>query len=173
MMIVESIFLVDCLTSFIKDYEDPLDPKGPSIRKLSKIFTNYTSNAFIYDAIALMPLNWLTLYRNRQNLLFILKCIRLKRGIENLDVLDYLNIYKARVAKGIESKIKKQKAKAKKEAESKKNKNKNLDPMLYEDQTKLDDILKCGLLLQLIRIIIILAVTSYFAAMLFRFCIQL
>ena len=64
---VEIVFLVDCLLSFIKDYDDPMDPKGPSIRNISKIFTNYTitSNAFVYDAIALMPITLIKMTHSR------------------------------------------------------------------------------------------------------------
>ena len=53
----------------------------------------------------------LKLYRDRQYLLYIFKIVRLKRGFENLDVMDYLNMYKSRVAQDIERKIQKQKKK--------------------------------------------------------------
>lgn len=91
--------------SFIKDFDNPLDPKGPSIRKISSIFTHYTQSSFIYDAIALMPVTMIMLPNHREKLLYILKCIRLKRGIENLDVLDYLNVYKAYVKNKMNKKI--------------------------------------------------------------------
>jgi hypothetical protein len=110
MLVIESIFLVDCLLSFIKNYEDPFNPKGPPISNISKIFMNYVNGSFKYDAIGLMPFNLLKLTRDRQNLLYIFKLIRLKRGFENLEVMDYLKMYKKKVAKGIEYKIKKQKA---------------------------------------------------------------
>jgi hypothetical protein len=130
---------------------------------VSKIFVNYVNGAFKYDAIALMPFNWLILNRNRQNLLYIFKLIRLKRGFENLEVMDYLKMYKQRVAKSIERKIKKQKN----------SKKFNEDDMLTEDQTRLGDILKCNLLLKLIQILIVLASTSFFFAMTFRFIMQI
>ena len=65
MLIIEIVFLADFLMSFIKDYENPLDPMGPSIRNLSKIFFHYTRTWFIYDAIALMPVNMIKMYRDR------------------------------------------------------------------------------------------------------------
>ena len=55
MLVIESIFLIDCLVSFIKDFEDINDPKGPAIRSLSKIFSNYTQGQFFYDIMALIP----------------------------------------------------------------------------------------------------------------------
>jgi hypothetical protein len=45
--------------------------------------------------------------------------------------------------------------------------------MLLEDQTRLGDILKCNLLLKLIQILIVLASTSFFFAMTFRFIMQI
>jgi hypothetical protein len=83
-LVIEVSFLADFLMSFIKDYENPLDPKGAPIRNITKIFFNYTRNAFIYDAIALAPVTAFKLYRDRNELLYIVKIIRLKRGIENL-----------------------------------------------------------------------------------------
>lgn len=83
-LVIEVCFLADFLMSFIKDYENPLDPMGPAIRNITKIFFNYTRNAFIYDAIALAPVTAVVLYRDRNELLYIIKIIRLKRGIENL-----------------------------------------------------------------------------------------
>jgi hypothetical protein len=45
--------------------------------------------------------------------------------------------------------------------------------MLTEDQTGLRAIVKCNMFLKLVQILITLACTSYFFAMLFRFVIQL
>jgi hypothetical protein len=83
-LVIEVAFLVDFIMSFIKSYDNPLDPMGQPIIKITKIFTNYTSNAFIYDVIALAPITAFKFYRDRNELLYIVKCIRLKRGIENL-----------------------------------------------------------------------------------------
>lgn len=126
---LESIFLTDCLLTFIKTFDDPAD-KMRAVRKLSDIFANYTQGKFIYDFIALILFNWLSMYRDRQFLFYIFKVIRLKRGIENLDVMDYLDCYKNRVQRSIEKKIKKMEAK-------KKAKDCKKDKMMNEQETEL------------------------------------
>ena len=171
MLVIESIFLIDCLMTFIKNYKNPNDPQGEPIRKLSDIFINYTKGDLMYDLIALMPFNLIRMKRDRQYLLYCLKTIRLKRGFQNLDVMDYLNMYKSRVSASIEKKIKKQQKKAAQKKQTQKMGTSLADEMLFEDQTRLGDILKCSLLLKLIQILIILASTSFFFAMIFKFII--
>lgn len=45
------------------------------------------------------------------------------------------------------------------------------DHALYEDQTRIGDIVFCNMILRLISILIILTICCYFSAMLFRFVI--
>jgi hypothetical protein len=58
-----------------------------------------------------------------------LKAIRLKRGLENLDVMDYLLCFKARLKKSIEKKIEKKKRREerRKARQSKRNKGDDID----------------------------------------------
>ena len=99
MIAFESAFLLDFLMNFILDFPDPKDPKFKSVRKIGEISTHYYHGSFWTDFIALMPLHLLTMQRDRQNLLYIVKCIRLHRGFANFDVMDYLNSYKDKQSK--------------------------------------------------------------------------
>ena len=49
---------------------------------------------FIYDFIALIPFQYLKLHNNRQDLLYIVKLIRLRRGMMKLKVMGYLSLFR-------------------------------------------------------------------------------
>ena len=102
MIAFEGAFLIDFLMNFILDYPDPKDPKFKSVKNLSMIFSNYLQDSFLRDIIALAPLHLITLKHKRQNLLYIVKLVRLYRGFANFDVMEYLNYYKDKQTKDLE-----------------------------------------------------------------------
>jgi len=89
MVMIELIFFYDMMLTFITTIDD-VKNQGKSIRDLSKISSWYFNGEFIYDFIALIPFQFLTLHNNRQDLLYIIKLIRLRRGIMKLDIMGYL-----------------------------------------------------------------------------------
>ena len=59
---------------------------GKTVRIWSKIIINYIQGEFIWDFIPLLPFQFLRLVRKRDRLLFLIKCLRLRRGFAILDV---------------------------------------------------------------------------------------
>ena len=85
MRYVEILFLVDMFVRFITSIDNPTDPNFlEPIRDISKTSSAYLRGNFLEHLIPLVPLQLLKLTRNRANLLYILKIVRIKRGIENL-----------------------------------------------------------------------------------------
>ena len=115
------------------------------------------NGSFKIDAIALLPLQWFSLRRDRQYLLYIVKIIGLKRGFGNFNVMDYLKLYKDRQNKQLEELIEN-------------------DPQSASrtdiDQIRIDKILSMSSTLKLLKITIIISSCSYMFGMFFKFIIE-
>ena len=84
------------MLNFITDFDDP-ERIGVSVRDLSKISLNYFNGRCLEDFIALIPFNVIHLKNDRQKLLYVIKLIRLKRGLDNLDIMKYVKNYRDRL----------------------------------------------------------------------------
>ena len=81
-MFIEALFFADFVIQFITTFQDPMRPVGEPVRNHEQIAQRYLkSNNFKIDVIALAPLWMIMLERNRQRYFFILKVLRLKRGL--------------------------------------------------------------------------------------------
>ena len=83
MQYVEFIFLIDLIIQFFRSYDPKTATKDKKVKDMSKICLNYLRNDFIWHAIPLIPLHHLALCRRRNDMLYVLKVIRMKRGLEN------------------------------------------------------------------------------------------
>ena len=84
---IESFFLCDFICHFLLDYKANCQ-SGSSIivRDISKISYRYMTSTMIWDLIPLLPLQLLAIDNKNHNLMFIMKIIRLKRGISGFDI---------------------------------------------------------------------------------------
>ena len=155
---IESMFLMDFLLCFITTYQDPLKPMDESIRDHEKIVQRYLKGDFNLDALALIPFWLLSLKMQRQRYFFVLKLVRLKKGLKKLDMDLILKWYKDEQKKQLDDLILKNPIRAN---------------SMDIDQTKIGDILMMGFLLKIMKIMIIISSCSYLFAMLFQLLVEI
>lgn len=80
-LVFESIFFVDMVTNFFKEYH--INDNQLPIRSFEKISLHYLQGQFIFDAIPLIPYSYMFEFRNSR-LLYFLKSIRIFKSIEML-----------------------------------------------------------------------------------------
>ena len=80
-LVIEIVFLIYFLMQFFKEFKPVgTGDGGKTVRIWSKIIINYIQGEFIWDFIPLLPFQFLRLFRKRDRLLFLIKCLRLRRG---------------------------------------------------------------------------------------------
>lgn len=83
-IVFESIFLIHCGLSFLVDYK--LEGSKVPIRDVSKTSTYYLNTGFKSDFIPLLPMQFIPMFRNRQNLFYAIKLIRITKGLKLYNV---------------------------------------------------------------------------------------
>jgi hypothetical protein len=78
---IESIFVIDFILTFCTTKER----NGITYDKLAMVMRIYANEGMLVDIIALLPLQFLPLSNQRQNLLQFIKVIRMYRGYKCLD----------------------------------------------------------------------------------------
>lgn len=156
---IEFIFLIDFMMTFFVDYKDQMKNHEHVIRDHEKIATRYIQNgSFKIDILALLPVQWLVLERNRQRYLYIFKLIRLKQGLDNMDINKVLRVYKSnqqsQLAEFIEQDLVAANCK-------------------ITDHTRIGRILAMSFILKTLKVIIVIASCSYFFGMAFKILIEI
>jgi hypothetical protein len=83
----EYIFIFDLVYNFfIEYYPDHSGKTAKPIRQLSKIAMHYLRTTFFIDFIPLIPFHLIELPHNKGPVLYIIKLIRFKRGIDLFDI---------------------------------------------------------------------------------------
>ena len=87
-MLMEIIFFTDMLLQLFREYT----PVGQGelskpVKRWSQIILHYLKTDFIWDFIPLIPLQLLTMQRRRENLFFLIKLLRIRKGMKFLDVI--------------------------------------------------------------------------------------
>jgi hypothetical protein len=152
MLINELAFLLDFALKFITSIEDQ-NNLGGEIRDFGKISQAYIDGDLFYDLIALIPFYLLNLKNNRQDLLYIVKLIRLKRGILNMEIMGFLEIFRESEKKKLERKM---------EAHP------TIKDDIISDNTNIGKIMGFSFFLKFVEIIITICCCSYFFAMAFK-----
>ena len=80
----ETIFFIDMVLQFFKEFTS--ETSSIPVRNLEKISMNYLQNGFAYDFIAILPLQVLHLKNKRENLFFLIKLVRLEKGVRLMNV---------------------------------------------------------------------------------------
>jgi hypothetical protein len=128
------------------------------IRDHEKIAQKYFKEKFFFDALALLPIQWLKFDRDRQRYLFIIKLVRLKQGLDNFDINSILKRYKSHQRGQLEELIQR-------------------DPIAgnskIEDHTNIGKILAMSYFLKTLKLILVITSCSYFFAMLFKILIEI
>ena len=78
--------MIDFLIQFLVDY--PICANSDtSVTDFSKIFNRYIQEGdFVLNLIAVVPLQLIKLRKNYHELFYIVKIVRIKRGLEKLDI---------------------------------------------------------------------------------------
>ena len=112
----------------------------------------------LFDLVALIPFQFLHLRNNRQDLLYVVKLIRLKRGILNLNTKQFLEMYRESQKRQMNKLIEK-------------------EPILAEDichdRTRIGKTMCFSFFLKFLEIIITIVCCSYFFAMSFKFLMEI
>ena len=87
-IIFESLFLVHMLSTFLLEYK--VQGEKIPIRDPFKIWNNYLNTTFPLDLLCLLPLQFITMKRNRQLLFFMIKMLRINKGFSLFDVHDMM-----------------------------------------------------------------------------------
>lgn len=77
---LECIFFFDMLTNCVTDYTDKMGSYEFKVKDIFKIAVRYIKGPFFMDFLPLLPLQMMTLYRNQQNVFFLVKTMRIVRG---------------------------------------------------------------------------------------------
>lgn len=86
--------MVDIILKFITDYPATGDV-DESVRDFKKIANRYiTKGDFYKDFITVFPAQAILLPGNYHKLFYLIKIVRLKRGIERLDIFKIMSFYK-------------------------------------------------------------------------------
>ena len=80
----EIVFFLDMVFQFFKEYTS--ETTNLPVRDLGRIAGNYLENGLVTDAIALVPFQVLNLKNRRENLFFLIKLVRLGKGLRLFDV---------------------------------------------------------------------------------------
>lgn len=78
--IFEGVFLLDMILNCFKQYV-PQYSNQP-VKDVPSIMMNYLNGELKYDIIPLIPFQYLTLYRKRERLFFMIKIIRMKESFQ-------------------------------------------------------------------------------------------
>jgi len=84
----ETMFFIDIVLQFLKEFKS--ETTNLPVRDLEKIAWNYLENGFVTDFIAIIPLQILELKSKRENLFFLIKLIRLEKGLRLFNVTDIM-----------------------------------------------------------------------------------
>ena len=82
--IFEVIFFIHMCVQFFREFKPSAEK--PPVRDFAKCAMNYINTGFAKDFIPLLPFYAVKLKRNRQNLFYIIKMVRLIKGFEIFDV---------------------------------------------------------------------------------------
>ena len=114
-ILYELIFFLDIILQFLLEFTS--ETSSIPVRDLEKIAWNYIYNGFVTDFIAIIPLQIIQLKNNRQNLFFLIKLIRLEKGLRLFDVTDIMKqiklVFGERILLMIETKTPLQKTRLK------------------------------------------------------------
>ena len=92
-VVCETLFLLDFITKFFLSFQDPKNQSN-TVYDLEQIVTNYLNGDFLKELIPLFPFYLFKWKRNRQNYFYIIKLIRVERGITFLNNQQQSNIFK-------------------------------------------------------------------------------
>ena len=86
--------MIDFLIQFLVDYPICANSET-SVKDFSKIFNRYIQEGdFVLNLIAVVPLQLIKLRKNYHELFYIVKIVRIKRGLEKLDIYVLMTYYK-------------------------------------------------------------------------------
>ena len=73
------------MMQFFIEYKDDIKLNHDHVRNLKKIAINYIQTDFKMDFIPLIPMQLISLPRNRGRLFYLVKIVRLLKGLKILD----------------------------------------------------------------------------------------
>jgi hypothetical protein len=94
-MPLESVFLLDMLLHFILDYKSPSKEANYNIRNFEEIVAYYLRSTFYWDLLPLVPLQALRLPNNFQNVFFVIKLVRIRKGIMSVSIVEIVKSAKS------------------------------------------------------------------------------
>ena len=77
----ESLFLVEMLLNFFKEFT-PENTTKP-VSDFSRICEHYLGGNFVFDLVTIIPLQEIQLHRKRERLFYLVKFVRLFRGLSH------------------------------------------------------------------------------------------
>ena len=83
-VVFEILFTIYMLLQFFKEYTPEFDLVP--VRDIKKISYHYLTNQFKWDFLPLIPFQYMDLPNNSNRLFFLIKMIRLYKGIKMFDV---------------------------------------------------------------------------------------
>jgi hypothetical protein len=96
MYIIEIFFLIDFVIHFFLSYPSPKSALYKPVKDLSLIFQRYLWGNMLEYLIPLIPLQLLILPKDRQKLFYLLKLIRIRRGLSNFKIGSFMQVLKKR-----------------------------------------------------------------------------
>lgn len=120
--------------------------------------TNYLNGDFLKELIPLFPFYIFKWNRNRQNYFYILKLIRVERGINFLNKQQQSNFFKDYQNMHLRTLIKNEPAKANSQD---------------KDYTLKDQLFYFNLATKFLKLLLFISCTCYYFAMFFKFCLEL
>ena len=92
-LVVESLFLLDFITSFFLEYMPQNQESLQPVRDVSKTAMRYAQNGMVRDLIPLIPFNMFLTFRYSK-LFYFIKCMRIVKSIGLLDSKRFMFIVK-------------------------------------------------------------------------------
>ena len=99
----EGTFLLHAVLQFFTEYYDEI--KNIKYRKLIPIMQRYIKEDLIYDAIPLLPFQFMTLERKREQLFYLIKFVRLFKGMKLFNITKIMLWVKAAFQRDIDRKV--------------------------------------------------------------------
>lgn len=106
MFFIEILFLLDFFLSFSKTMPDPRSSAFPPITDYEQILNHYIKTNMLEHLIPLVPLQIIPMERSRQKVLYIVKLIRINRGLKNLKIMNLMKYVKQAHQERLENIIK-------------------------------------------------------------------
>lgn len=86
----EIVFLIDMISQFFTSFTSSNKTGKFSIREFSLILDHYIKGSFVKDLIPLLPLQYLSIPDNKQDLFLLIKIFRLTKGLEMMNVTRFM-----------------------------------------------------------------------------------